>query len=144
MPRKALDEMRKSLDELGTYPGPVPNDKIAYIAQIHALRAMSDVLERIANRQDKADGHLTEMVGALHSMDKRLDRIENNSLERDVTSNRIRIDDLDNRVTQLEMKEERRTGALSFANWMLKNWPGIIGFIAMCALVLVATGKVSL
>ena len=46
------------------------------------------------------------------------------------------------RVDALEIDKQRRDGALSLVEWAVRNWPGIIGFALLVAVILKSTGQI--
>lgn len=49
--------------------------------------------------------------------------------------------DLKLRLKVLEEKGQQQTGAANLINWVLRNWPGILGFGALIILILRTEGK---
>lgn len=108
---------------------------------LQALKANTEAMGRLAERGDKQDGKLDGIVGTLHSIDKRLTVIENNSIERDVKKCREDLDAIDKRLAALEAIENQRKGAMGLWDWFRKSWPAIVGLIAIVAVILNTNGK---
>lgn len=151
-----LEALKRALEQ-GDIMVPAGDTDIARMAMIHALRAQSDVLERIAALQDKQDGALKEAVEALHSIDKRLTVIESNSLDREVSDMKGRMAKAESRITKIEhslidngearMKLIERDLAvregIGAAARLVKDYgPLIIGILGAVFVVLVASGRI--
>lgn len=102
---------------------------------VEALRANTSVMEGLRDemREDRK---------LLHDIHTRVVKIESNRLDSVVAANATKIEQLDKRVDLLERDKDRRDGAMSGFDWMLKNWPGVIGFFALIAVILKSTGQI--
>ena len=56
-------------------------------------------------------------------------------------NNSQKLDALAVRVSALEQDKSRRDGAMGLFEWFLKNWPAVLGFGVLMAVVLRANGK---
>lgn len=113
-----LDEISERLGELAAYTH----------EHRHGVNNLNQKFDALAL-------DLAKRVEALDAkMTVRIDEI-NRSLTSENTLLRARIE-------VLEAKEQRRDGALGLVGWAIKNWPGVIGFIFLVALILEATGRV--
>jgi uncharacterized protein YaaN involved in tellurite resistance len=122
---------------------PVPESH-AKTLEIEVLRQITDALNRAADRGDRTEAKLDDIGNILHKMENRLTVIETNSLEREVDRNRVSISNLDKRVLHLEASSLRREGAMGIVEWAVKNWPGIIGFFVLIAVILEVTGQIDI
>lgn len=114
---------------------------------IESQRAMTAVLEQMADSQKSIVGHqtqfhneigairacLTDLQTGMHSVDKRLAVIEVGTLERDVSKLAEEVDKLEVRVLVLEQDKQLRDGAFKSVNWLGANWAWIVGIIALIA-----------
>ena len=92
-----------------------------------------DGLSHLMRVQTSQGGDITalvEKVAKIESRDERLSRTEKELAELKAV------------VLVLTTDKNRRDGAAGLVTWVLKNWPGVLGFIAMGALVLKAGGKI--
>ena len=112
--------------------------------EIEVLRQITDALNRAADRGDRTETKLDEIGKILHKVDNRLTVIENTSIEREVERNRVAIAGLDKRVTLLEATDNKRQGAMGLFEWVLKNWPGLVGFIILVVVIMQVTGRINI
>lgn len=103
-------------------------------ANTEALRANTKTMEGLAHRVDKIGDDVQDVR-------ERMIRIEANPLSAKVEANCVRLDRHSKRIDALERDKDRRDGAMSGFDWAMKNWPGIIGFVAMIVVVLASTGR---
>ncbi|WP_159641825.1 hypothetical protein [Sphingorhabdus sp. 109] len=122
---------------------PVPESHTKTL-EIEVLRQITDALHRAADRGDRTESKLDDIGNILHKVDNRLTVIENNSLDREVERNRVSIANLDKRVLYLEASNLRREGAMGIVEWGVKNWPAIIGFFILIAIILEVTGQINI
>lgn len=106
---------------------PVSDDHALRQFEIEALRQITDNLKGIRD-EAKEDRKL------LHEIHTRVVRIETKETGE-------RMDDLEGRVAVLEADKNRRDGAISAWDWLLKSWPNIVGFFALIVAILALTGK---
>lgn len=114
---------------------PVGETDVSNLSLIHALRATSDQMKRVADQQDRMSGKMDSVSNVVHDIDKRLAVIEGNSLS-------SAVKDHDERLAALEAAEQRRQGAVGLWDFVLKSWPAVLGFVVLLAGLLV-TGKVN-
>lgn len=100
---------------------PIPQEAALRQFEVEAMRGILDNLKRVNEQQIKQ----TEVM---HSMDKRLVRIEENSVNADVK-------DLRHRLESLERDRDRREGAINLFEWVFKHWPGVAGFIILVLII---------
>lgn len=117
-----------------------------------AQMAVIECLRQIADGNKKLNSVLEGMQTEIRDVRERLIRIEASEFKAELAHakneiERLRKEDLktiDARVGALELDRGRREGAIGVVNWSFKNWPGVVGFIALVMIVLVATGRVNL
>jgi predicted nuclease with TOPRIM domain len=113
---------------------PVSDEAALRQFEIEALRQITDNLRRLNEKMD-------DQGKAMNAMDVRLARIESNRMDGDVDEMRQMLLRVKDRLAKLEEDKHRRDGAVSALEWVFKNWPGILGFFALIALILGLTGK---
>jgi len=135
MPRHSVDTLNEQIEEAALMR-PSDDSDLRTVTVLHALQTTSEGIKRLADHQDRQSLQITSVSDVVHSMDKRLAIMEANSLL-------TRVEKHGERLDALEDKEQRRAGAVNAAEWGLKHWPGVVGFIALIMTVLIATGKVN-
>lgn len=128
--------MSQVFDQPGELFVPMNESDVSNLSLIHALRATSDQMKRVADQQDRMSGKMDSVSNVVHDIDKRLAVIEGNSLQTTVKEH-------DERLAALEAAEQRRVGAIGLWDFVLKSWPAVLGFLILLA-ALVATGKINL
>lgn len=84
-------------------------------------------------------GQLRELVHSQNNLSSKFD-----GLSREVftlTALATDIADMKLRLKVLEEKGQQQTGAANLISWGFKNWPGVVGFFALIAVILRAEGK---
>lgn len=109
-----------------------------------AQMAMIECLRGIADGNKKLTTVLEGVQVEVRDVRERLIRIEASEFKTEIGSVKSDVQNLEMRVDALEHSEHRREGERSAANWLFKNWPGIVAWLAMIGIVLVANGRVSL
>lgn len=135
MPREAAESVNQQLGG-ADFMVPASSGSVEHMALIHALRTVSDGMKRLGEQQDRQSKKIDQVLDVSHSLDKRLTVIESNSVAKVV-------EDHEERIHKLENSEERRAGAVSAWEWLLKSWPALVGFVALLG-ALVATGRLTL
>lgn len=98
----------------------VSDENASQLIEIEAMRQIVDNLRRLNDRSE-------EQSKLMHNMDKRLDRIEQNKLDR-------MVEKIVERVDALERKEDRREGAMGLAKWVKDFGPWLLAvLLAMVA-----------
>lgn len=54
-----------------------------------------------------------------------------------------KIEAQDAKINRLQSERDRRDGAMTLTNWVLRNWPSVIGLIALILLILQTNGKLT-
>lgn len=117
------------------------DDQLGRLALIEAIRANTDAVNRLARHGDEQDKKLDNITIALAEINTRLTLLERDTLKEEVRQDRQDIKDCQERLKVLEDEKMQRKGVLNLADWVFRNWPGIIGFVGLIIIVLVATGK---
>lgn len=125
-----------SFDQSSELFMPVQDTDISNLSLIHALRANSDQMKRVADQQDRMSSKMDAVGNVVHDIDKRLAIIEGNSLA-------SAVKDHDERLAALEASEQRRAGAVGLWDFMLKSWPAVLGFLVLLV-GLAVTGRINL
>lgn len=90
---------------------------------------LREVVHSLANLSGKFDGLSREVIGL-------------GVLAKDVIEVKAELKALQVQVETLKSERDQRTGAVNFVAWCFKNWPGVLGFIALCGLLLRVAGKI--
>lgn len=113
---------------------PVPEDHAVRMIEIEAIRQVTDNLRRLNGHAEKTNEALDRVGERLHSIDIRLVKIESNRVSEEVSKLQAEVD-------LLKQDKARREGALGLGNWVLKNWPSIIGILLIALLILKSNNK---
>jgi hypothetical protein len=84
-------------------------------------------------------GQLRELVHSQNNLSSKFD-----GLSREVfalTALASDMADIKLRLKVLEERGQQQTGAANLVSWVLRNWPGIVGFAALVFLMLKTEGK---
>ena len=100
-PEGHVERMERALDQ-SDFMIPASSSDVSQLAVVEALRAQGDAMRRQSELLAKMSDRFDDIGESIHTIDKRLVVIENNSLERDVKSNRESIAALDGRIDTLE------------------------------------------
>lgn len=111
--------------------------EIAVAALTGALQTNTDALNRMAVHGERQDEKLDHIMEALGDVKTRLTLIERTPLS-------SRLDKLEADIKILNDERNQRIGGIKLGEWIFRNWPGVLGFLALIATVLVATGKLTL
>jgi hypothetical protein len=92
-------------------------------------------------------GQLREVVHTVNNSSSKIDQLGREVAElKGITSTVSTIDTrvkvLEGDVDALKGERDKRDGALGLVGWCLNHWPGIIGFVGLVGVILVATGKI--
>lgn len=93
---------------------------------------LREVVHGLNNLSGKFDGLSREVIG-LGGLAKDVIEIKT-TMTQEIKSLRDEID-------ELKSERDQRTGATNLVSWAFKNWPGVIGFFALIAVILRAEGK---
>lgn len=95
-------------------------------------------------------GQMREVVHGLNGLSMKFDGLSREviglgALAKDVieikTTHAQELKLLQKQIDDLKSERDRRRGAASLIDWAFKNWPGVIGFLALIALILRSNGK---
>lgn len=111
------------------------DDQLGRLSLIEAIRANTDAVKRIGDQKDRHETKLEDISKTLAEMNTRLAVIEQNSLSH-------KVDEHETRIRVLENSAEQRKGAMSLFDWTAKNWPAVLGFMGLIALLIKQWGWV--
>ena len=94
---------------------------------------LREVVHGLNNLSGKFDGLSREVIG-LGVLAKDVIELKAKQ-EQDVKSLQTQID-------SLKSERDQRIGAVNFIAWVFKNWPGVLGFVALIGLLLKIGGKI--
>ncbi len=112
----------------------VDNKDFANMAIVEALRLIADSNKGI-------NEGLKGIQEEVRDIRERVIKIEAAEFKTDLARVQGRIDGVIDRVDVLESDKDRRDGALNLTNWVLRNWPAVLGYIVLAGIVLFANGK---
>jgi hypothetical protein len=84
-------------------------------------------------------GQLRELVHSQNNLSSKFD-----GLSREVfalTALASDMADMKMRLKVLEEKGQQQVGAANLINWAFRNWPGVLGFFALIAVILRLEGR---
>lgn len=84
-------------------------------------------------------GQLREIVHGQNNLAMKVDGLSREVIT--LTALAADMADMKLRLKVLEEKGQQQTGAANLLSWVLKNWPGILGFILLIGLILRTEGK---
>jgi hypothetical protein len=113
---------------------PVADDQALRLAEIEALRAIRDSVQSHTRQTEALTNEVREQGKMIGDVRERVIRIESNRVSEDVAK-------LKEEVDMLKADKLRREGALGVGNWLARNWPFLIGLLALIGVVLKANGQ---
>jgi len=116
--------------------------QLGRLSLIEAIRANTDAVKRLGDQKDRQDHKLDEIGKALGEINTRLAVLEQSSLHAQVEHHQREMDRLEARLRVLENLSEQRKGAMNLFEWVGKNWPAVIGFVGIVALLIKQWGWV--
>lgn len=84
-------------------------------------------------------GQLRELVHSQNNLSAKFDGLSREVIGLAPLANDMA--DIKLRLKVLEEKNQQQAGATNLANWAFKNWPGVVGFFALIAVILRTEGK---
>lgn len=84
-------------------------------------------------------GQLRELVHGQNNLSAKVDGLSREVIT--LTALAADMADIKMRMKVLEETRQQQAGAASFAGWVFKNWPGVVGFILLIAVILRTEGK---
>lgn len=100
---------------------------------------LREVVHSLANLSGKFDGLSREVIG-LGSLAQSVVELRA-AHTNDLKLMQDQLADLRAEVIDLKSERDKRTGAANLINWTFKNWPGVVGFVALIAVILRSQGK---
>lgn len=85
-------------------------------------------------------GQLRELVHSQNNLSAKFDGLTREVIT--LTALATDIADMKLRLKVLEERGQQQRGAASLVDWVFKNWPGIVGFIALIVVILRDQGKI--
>jgi hypothetical protein len=114
---------------------PVPDDMALRQFEIQAMRGILDNLERLNNGQ-------AEMLNTVHQIDARLIRQETRNEQFAELKEELKEAQAD--IARLKSDRDKRTGAVNLVEWIIRHWPGVLGFFLLVGIILNSKGKLPL
>jgi hypothetical protein len=103
---------------------------------------LREVVHGLNNLSGKFDGLSREVIG-LGVLAKDVIELKSRQ-EQDVNALRVEITTLKAEIGVLKTDRDKRAGAVSLVEWVVRHWPGVLGFLLLVALVLRTSGRISL
>lgn len=119
----------------GEFIMPVGSEEAGRRFEIEAIRQLSENMRQTAEGLRDLRSEIANDRVVMMDIRDRMIRIESNSVE-------TRVASLESKVDTLERDRDRRDGAASLFNWLVSNWPALVGFFVLIAIVLKSTGKI--
>lgn len=117
---------------------PVSEDRLAQEAWLHALRANSDAIERLAKSSERRDEQFADLGKTLANMNTRLTLLESSPLQ-------LQIDGIKARLKTVEDDQLRRQGREGVWAALLRSpfvhWMTAVGTAIATAFVLLRDGS---
>lgn len=123
----------------------VATPDLIHQAELQLINQLADQVGKCASaiqdmRKDHATSREVDRLG-MQEIRERLIRIEENRIGEDLKMLEQKVSGYGNRIDALEADKDRRDGATSLLNWLLKNWPTLVAMVVLAAVVLKANGK---
>jgi hypothetical protein len=100
---------------------------------------LREVVHSLANLSGKFDGLSREVIG-LGSLAQSVVELRA-AHTNDLKLMQEQLADLRAEVIDLKSERDKRTGAANLVSWVLRNWPGIVGFAVLFGFLLRTEGK---
>jgi len=110
-------------------------DQLGHLALIEAIRANTDAVQRLARHGETVDHKLDDINRALGRIDTRLAVVEQSSISIQVEEHKRELREFEDRLRRLEDEAQQRKGAMGLFEWIGRNWPALLGFIALVMLL---------
>jgi hypothetical protein len=108
------------------------------------LDEISEAIGRISGQVESLDRYTHEREHSINNLAQKVEGL-GTRITRDIAAveGRIegRIKAMDDRLIALERARERRDGAMGLVDWMLKNYPAVVGYLVLMFFVLRASGQ---
>lgn len=100
---------------------------------------LREVVHSLANLSGKFDGLSREVIG-LGSLAQSVVELRA-AHTNDLKIMQERVEDLRREIDELKSERDKRTGAANLISWVLRNWPGILGFAFLLGVILKTKGQ---
>jgi Tfp pilus assembly protein PilN len=84
-------------------------------------------------------GQLRELVHGQNNLSAKVDGLSREVIT--LTALAADMADLKMRLKVIEERNSQQRGAVNLVEWLVKNWPGMLGFVLLLAILLRAQGK---
>lgn len=84
-------------------------------------------------------GQLRELVHGQNNLSAKVDGLSREVIT--LTALGADMADVKVRMKVIEERDQQQKGAASFAAWVFRNWPGVVGFILLIGIILRTEGK---
>lgn len=101
---------------------PVTRPEALALTEIHAMRALTDAVTRLA-------GQVERMGDKLDDVKERVVAIEASKYEQQIELAHERLGQALRRIDQLEARQDRQDGAMSVGSWVSKYAPWLMAII---------------
>lgn len=113
--------------------------------RVGQLDEISEAIGRISGQVEALDRYTHEREHGINNLAQKVEAL-GTRITRDIAAveGRIegRIKAMDDRLLKLEQAKDRRDGALGLVEWFVRNWPTVIGFLVLMAVVLKSNGRI--
>lgn len=120
---------------------PVSDEGAALQFFVEAMKANTATLEQVSKTMRGMQDEQKETLKLVHDTRERIIKIESGGTHEVIADLRAKVASLDTEIDRLRSAEDRRMGALSLSNWLVRNWPTLIGMIVLAGIVLHSAGK---
>lgn len=111
---------------------PVPNDVTSLAVMVGEMRGqMREMVHTLNNVSTKIDG-LTREVIAMGPLAAELAE-----LKAEIRVAKTEID-------LLKSKDDKRSGAVGLVEWLIRHWPGVLGFVLLIGIILRTNGMIKI
>lgn len=120
---------------------PVSEESAALQFFIEALKQNTAILERVGKSMEGLQAEAKETLRLVHDTRERVIKIESGGQAEIIAEVKREVATVKADVAALKENRHRQEGAASLATWFFRNWPGLIGFIALLLILLQTTGR---
>lgn len=87
-------------------------------------------------------GQLRELVHGQNNLSAKVDGLSREVIT--LTALAADMADMKMRLKVLEETGQQQRGATNLVGWVIRNWPGVVGFLLLIGLILRSNGKLAL